>query len=179
MYHAIEQDCSCLFFLYCVNDDVYCLQWVFLYTAEIPDTIDNFLKNLGNAFSATALFLLGLSMVGRMQSLKGTNHIISELVIALMNNNFMVIQIPSFFTSWNFISGRMWISPFILIIAKIFILPIFAREYASTLLNPSNQNATENRELSDFAFLYGTFPVAPTVFVYASKYNVVPDVIAR
>ena len=73
----------------------------------------------------------------------------------------------------------MWISPFILIIAKIFILPIFAREYASTLLNPSNQNATENRELSDFAFLYGTFPVAPTVFVYASKYNVVPDVIAR
>ena len=57
---------------------------IFLYAAEIPDTIDNFLKNLGNAFSATALFLLGLSMVGRMQSLKGTNHIISELVIALM-----------------------------------------------------------------------------------------------
>ena len=87
--------------------------------------------------------------------------------------NFMFIQI------FYFISGRMWISPFILIIAKIFILPIFAREYASTLLNPSNQNATENRELSDFAFLYGTFPVAPTVFVYASKYNVVPDVVAR
>ena len=47
---------------------------VFLYPAEIPDTIDNFLKNLGDAFSATALFLLGLSMVGRMQSLKGIKH---------------------------------------------------------------------------------------------------------
>ena len=150
-----------------------------MYPAEIPDTIDNFLKNLGNAFSATALFLLGLSMVGRMQSLKGTKYRISGLEIDLLykghnsKTNFMVIRIL------YLISGRMWISPFILIIAKIFILPIFAREYASTLLNPSNQNATENRELSDFAFLYGTFPVAPTVFVYASKYNVVPNVIAR
>ena len=150
-----------------------------MYPAEIPDTIDNFLKNLGDAFSATALFLLGLSMVGRMQSLKGTKYRISGLEIDLLykghnsKTNFMVIRIL------YLISGRMWISPFILIIAKIFILPIFAREYASTLLNPSNQNATENRELSDFAFLYGTFPVAPTVFVYASKYNVVPNVIAR
>ena len=60
---------------------------MFLYSAEIPDTIDNFLKNLGNAFSATALFLLGLSMVGRMQSLKGTKHRISGLVIVLLNKN--------------------------------------------------------------------------------------------
>ena len=67
---------------------------MFLYPAEIPDTIDNFLKNLGNAFSATALFLLGLSMVGRMQSLKGTNHIISG--IACKMTNFMVIQILHF-----------------------------------------------------------------------------------
>ena len=65
---------------------------MFLYPAKIPDTIDNFLKNLGNAFSATALFLLGLSMVGRMQSLKGTNHRISGFVIAFSNKtNFMVI----------------------------------------------------------------------------------------
>ena len=74
---------------------------MFLYSAEIPDTIDNFLKNLGNAFSATALFLLGLSMVGRMQSLKGTKHIISGLVIDLLNN-FMLIQIPSFYLVISF-----------------------------------------------------------------------------
>ena len=76
---------------------------MFLYSAEIPDTIDNFLKNLGNAFSATALFLLGLSMVGRMQSLKGTNHRISGLVIALLNKtNIMVIQISSFYLVTSF-----------------------------------------------------------------------------
>ena len=76
---------------------------MFLYSAEIPDTIDNFLKNLGNAFSATALFLLGLSMVGRMQSLKGTKHIISGLVIDLLNKtHFMLIQIPSFYLVTSF-----------------------------------------------------------------------------
>ena len=57
---------------------------MFLHPAKIPDTIDNFLKNLGDAFSATALFLLGLSMVGRMQSLKGTKHRMSGAVIVLL-----------------------------------------------------------------------------------------------
>ena len=76
---------------------------MFLYSAEIPDTIDNFLKNLGNAFSATALFLLGLSMVGRMQSLKGTNHRIPGVVIVLLNKtNVIVIQIPSIYLVTSF-----------------------------------------------------------------------------
>jgi hypothetical protein len=80
---------------------------------------------------------------------------------------------------FSFPLGRLWISPLILIIVKILVFPILAREFASGLLTPYNNNATQSRELSDFAFLYGTFPVAPTVFVYASKYNVAPDIIAR
>lgn len=43
---------------------------------KVPDVIDNFLETLGNAFSATALFLLGLKMVGRIKSLKGEERII-------------------------------------------------------------------------------------------------------
>ena len=93
----------CLFYVYCF---LYC----FCIQAKIPDTIDNFLKNLGDAFSATALFLLGLSMVGRMQSLKGTKHRMSGPVIALLNKNvilaqnfnFLVIQIPSFYLVTSF-----------------------------------------------------------------------------
>ena len=76
-------------------------------------------------------------------------------------------------------SGRLWIPPLILIFVKILIFPILARELTSTLLSPTTKNSTLVRDLSDFAFLYGTFPVAPTVFVYASKYNVMPDIIAR
>ena len=61
---------------------------MFLHPAKIPDTIDNFLKNLGDAFSATALFLLGLSMVGRMQSLKGTKHRMSGPVTVLFRGEY-------------------------------------------------------------------------------------------
>merc|ERR1719322_655388 len=111
---------------------------------KLPDVIDNFLESLGNAFSATALFLLGLKMVGRVKTLK----------------------------------GRLWIAPVILIFAKILILPIIAREFASGLLSQNDKNSTKVQEWSDFAFLYGTFPAAPTVFVYSYKYNVVPDIIA-
>ena len=35
-----------------------------------------------------------------------------------------------------------------------------------------------SEKLSNFAFLYGTFPTAPSVFVYASKYNVLAENIA-
>ena len=76
-------------------------------------------------------------------------------------------------------SGKLWIAPLILIVVKILILPIFAREFTSGLLSQNDKNSTKVQQLSDFAFLYGTFPAAPTVFVYASKYNIVPDVIAR
>ena len=70
---------------------------MFLYSAEIPDTIDNFLKNLGDAFSATALFLLGLSMVGRMQSLKGTKHRMSGPVIVITSKlKLWSSQLPHF-----------------------------------------------------------------------------------
>ena len=78
-----------------------------------------------------------------------------------------------------YFSGRLWIAPVILIFAKILILPIIAREFASGLLSQSDKNSTKVQEWSDFAFLYGTFPAAPTVFVYSYKYNVVPDIIAR
>ena len=39
-------------------------------------------------------------------------------------------------------------------------------------------NETETNQLSNFAFLYGTFPTAPSVFVYATKYNVLAEMVA-
>ena len=33
-------------------------------------------------------------------------------------------------------------------------------------------------ELENYAFLYGTFPTASAVFVFATQYNAVPDIIA-
>ena len=36
----------------------------FIFGGKLPEVIDGFLKSLGGAFSASALFLLGLNMVG-------------------------------------------------------------------------------------------------------------------
>ena len=142
--------------------------------------------NLGSAFSATALFLLGLKMVGRVKTVKGNlrylilncfSWIISKISLIICRRFLWAISLHLFV---QIFAGTLWIAPLILIFCKILILPLLARELASVLLTPSNSyNSTEVREFSDFAFLYGTFPTAPTVFVYASQYNVMPEIIAR
>ena len=55
-------------------------------------------------------------------------------------------------------------------------MPIIAREVVN-LLNVG-ANETDTQEWSNFGFLYGTFPSAPGVFVYASKYDLDTDLIA-
>lgn len=75
-----------------------------------------------------------------------------------------------------FFQGNTWITPLILIIAKSIAMPIIAREVVN-LLNVG-ANATDTQEWSNFGFLYGTFPSAPGVFVYASKYDLETDMIA-
>ncbi len=44
-------------------------------------------------------------------------------------------------------------------------------------MNPG-QTRNESLDLSNFGFLYGTIPTAPSVFVYAVNYGVIPDMIA-
>jgi len=115
----------------------------FAFSGHLPEVIDGFLNSLGDAFSASALFLLGVNMV--------------------CNN-------------CNKNQGNTWITPLILIIAKSIAMPIIAREVVN-LLNVG-ANATDTQEWSNFGFLYGTFPSAPGVFVYASKYDLETDMIA-
>ena len=109
----------------------------------VPPVISHFLQTLGNAFSATALFLLGIHMVGRIKAAA---------------------------------NGKLMLLPVILVVIKIIVFPLVARETTS-LFNPG-VNETETAALSNFAFLYGTFPVAPTVFVFATQYAIFPEIIA-
>ncbi|XP_045108828.1 integral membrane protein GPR155-like isoform X1 [Portunus trituberculatus] len=114
----------------------------FLFTHTLPTILEGILKVLGQSFSATALFLLGLRMVGKVQTLKG-----SGLVV-----------------------------PGILIATKTLILPLVTREVV-TLLQPGT-SANETVDFSNYGFLYGTFPTAPGVFVFATQYNVAVDLMA-
>ena len=118
----------------------------FVFEGEVPHAINNFLTTLGRAFSACALFSLGLGMVGKMKTL--TN-------------------------------GSKVIGPFLLIIIKTILMPLIARSVTNALNGGGTPAEVEEaNQLSDFAFLYGTFPTAPTVYVIAVRYNLCADVMA-
>lgn len=110
---------------------------------HVPIYLGGTLKVLGSAFSASALFLLGLRMVGKVSTLRGPTLIL----------------------------------PGLLIITKLLVLPLVTREVVS-LLQPGGSNTSQTLDLSTYGFLYGTFPAAPTVFVFASQYGIDVDLIA-
>ena len=59
------------------------------------------------------------------------------------------------------------------------LLPIVADRVLFVLLPSDGVNATVSREkISTFGFLYGTFPTAPTVFVFASQYNIAMEIVS-
>eukprot|EP00095_Tigriopus_kingsejongensis_P006061 maker-scaffold1738_size29542-snap-gene-0.9 protein:Tk06061 transcript:maker-scaffold1738_size29542-snap-gene-0.9-mRNA-1 annotation:"hypothetical protein DAPPUDRAFT_312099" len=66
------------------------------------------------------------------------------------------------------------IIPIILIALKTLALPILCQELVTLFCNSSN----ETLPLSNFGFIYGTFPAAPGVFVYATKYQMEVELIA-
>lgn len=57
------------------------------------------------------------------------------------------------------------------------VLPVVTREVVSLV----NAGATENEtvDLSTYGFLYGTFPSAPTVFVFATQYSLDVDLVSN
>ncbi|XP_041986213.1 integral membrane protein GPR155 [Aricia agestis] len=104
--------------------------------------IEGLLDVFGQSFSAAALFLLGLRMVGQITRLRG-----AALVL-----------------------------PCVLIMVKLICLPVIMREFVSAL--HSGANDTETQSLSTYAFLYGTIPTAPAVFVFSNLYNLEIDLMA-
>lgn len=118
-----------------------------LFHGSMPDIIHQFMETLGSAFSASALFLLGLRMVGQSEGGRASSPALSLT------------------------------TPFVLITMKSLVLPLVAREVVSQL--DAGRDANETLDLSNYAFLYGTIPTAPTVFVFASSYSVLPDMTAN
>jgi len=50
------------------------------------------------------------------------------------------------------------------------VLPLITRELVMTL--QAGADANETLELSNYGFLYGTFPSAPSVFVFSTQFNI-------
>lgn len=110
--------------------------WNQSFSHQMPQILRPLLEVLSNSFSATALFLLGLNLVGKFKCFAVSSHI---LTISL-----------------------------VLVMTKILILPLMNRVVIQNMMVYQNEEALE---LSNFGFLYGTFPSAPTAFIFALQYE--------
>lgn len=118
----------------------------FIFKMKLPMYIEPILTTLGNSFSALALFYLGFTMVGKIKTLK-----FSSVVTIL-----------------------------ILIFTKSLVFPLLTREVVLHLGNSQtglNDSFAKNEtdSLSSFGFLYGTFPTAPALFFYISRFKSIDD----
>ncbi|XP_062972438.1 lysosomal cholesterol signaling protein isoform X2 [Elgaria multicarinata webbii] len=113
----------------------------FILKQKIPVYLENFLDGLASSFSGSALFYLGLTMVGQTKKLtRGT-------FVALI----------------------------LLITAKLLLMPLLCREMVELL--DKNNSVVNHTSLSNYAFLYGVFPAAPGVAIFATQFNMEVEVI--
>ncbi|KAM4557931.1 lysosomal cholesterol signaling protein isoform 1-T2 [Odontesthes bonariensis] len=64
----------------------------------------------------------------------------------------------------------------LLITAKLLLMPLLCKDMVD-LLDNTNTSSLNHSSLSDYAFLYGVFPTAPSVAIYAVYYNAELEVI--
>ncbi|XP_032384826.1 integral membrane protein GPR155 isoform X2 [Etheostoma spectabile] len=64
----------------------------------------------------------------------------------------------------------------LLITAKLLLMPLICKDMVD-LLDSSNASALNHSSLSNYAFLYGVFPTAPSVAIYAVYYNAELEVV--
>uniref|UniRef100_A0A8D0G6F5 G protein-coupled receptor 155 n=1 Tax=Sphenodon punctatus TaxID=8508 RepID=A0A8D0G6F5_SPHPU len=113
----------------------------FILGQKVPEYLENFLDGLASSFSGSALFYLGLTMVGQIKKLtKGT-------FVALI----------------------------LLITAKLLLMPLLCREMVELL--DQNDSSVNHTSLSNYAFLYGVFPAAPGVAIFATQFNMEVEII--
>lgn len=113
----------------------------FILDKKIPVYMENFLDGLANSFSGSALFYLGLTMVGKIKRLKKSAFVVLTLLIT----------------------------------AKLLVLPLLCREMVELL--DKGTSVVNHTSLSNYAFLYGVFPVAPGVAIFATQFNMEVEII--
>ncbi|XP_049629355.1 integral membrane protein GPR155 isoform X2 [Suncus etruscus] len=113
----------------------------FILDQRVPVYMENFLDGLANSFSGSALFYLGLTMVGKIKKLKKSAFVVLILLIT----------------------------------AKLLVLPLLCREMVELL--DKGDSVVNHTSLSNYAFLYGVFPVAPGVAIFATQFNMEVEII--
>nr|XP_043902122.1 integral membrane protein GPR155 isoform X1 [Solea senegalensis] len=65
----------------------------------------------------------------------------------------------------------------LLITAKLLVMPLVCKDMVDILDVGENSTSVNHTSLSNFAFLYGVFPTAPSVAIYAGHYNTELEVV--
>ncbi|XP_074503497.1 lysosomal cholesterol signaling protein-like isoform X2 [Sebastes fasciatus] len=65
----------------------------------------------------------------------------------------------------------------LLITAKLLVMPLVCKDMVDILDVGVNSTSANHTSLSNFAFLYGVFPTAPSVAIYAAHYNIELEVV--
>ncbi|XP_061600730.1 lysosomal cholesterol signaling protein isoform X2 [Cololabis saira] len=65
----------------------------------------------------------------------------------------------------------------LLITAKLLVMPLVCKDMVDILDVGVNSTSANHTSLSNFAFLYGVFPTAPSVAIYAGHYNLELEVV--
>ncbi|XP_056148096.1 integral membrane protein GPR155 [Lampris incognitus] len=65
----------------------------------------------------------------------------------------------------------------LLVTAKLLVMPLVCKDMVDILDIGVNSTSANHTSLSNFAFLYGVFPTAPSVAIYATQYNMELEVV--
>lgn len=115
-----------------------------IFHEKLPNLLENILTPIAQSFSATALFYLGLTMVGKLKQFHASL-IITVLLLCLM---------------------------------KLIVCPLILRQAVYSLVKPINGSSKDVIDYSDFGFLYGTAPTAPSIIFYISDTNAALQAVA-
>lgn len=112
------------------------IAWNFVMGPSIPVILEGLITTLGNAFTPTSLFLLGLNIVQEANTIKG----------------FSKFVVPCTLTG-----------------IKLIVFPLLLRTLTQFVVQGTDEHITA---ISNFGFLYGTIPTAPTAVIFALTYNI-------
>nr|CAB3250704.1 integral membrane protein GPR155 [Phallusia mammillata] len=133
----------------------------FIFKGKLPLLLNEILTTLSNAFSATALFYLGTTMVGKLNKVRGVALLIPLSLIAAK-----ILLLPILARETVYLFSH--------------VIPVVDPRHhnLTTVVSTSQMNTSYLSSLANFGFLYGTIPTAPTVVIYAAKYSMEVDRLA-
>ncbi|KAK3108918.1 hypothetical protein FSP39_018620 [Pinctada imbricata] len=147
--------------------------------SKVPKALKLLLHVIKGVVTNPIVFMTMIGLVGNFIFSQKIPHILSD-ILSVFGNAFNAAAL--FYLGLSMVGkikrqvDKRMIVPLLLIAVKAFLLPLVTWHAVGNLEKlTSSNNATS---MSMFGFMYGTFPTAPSVFLYASQYSTATDLIA-